>query len=118
MTTGKEKPKHIPPSRKRYEAGHPVVSVRISKEMREELQLVNATSGMSVADVLRVGLDKCKPATEQAFNRGYEYARSIYEVTCWCSGCDRGGLSIELSEEKEAAAELLYREGWYCRKCR
>ena len=68
MAAGKGKGTRITPSRERYEESHPVVSVRVSPEMREDLEDVNAASGMSVADVLRVGLDKAKPAIEEAFN--------------------------------------------------
>ena len=46
---------------------------------------MNDVSGTSMADVLRVGLDKTKPAVEEAFNggydEGYEYARREFEVT-------------------------------------
>ena len=95
-----------------------MVSARLDAELLLELDLLNSKSGMSTADVIRIGLDKARPAIEEAFNRGYKYAQDIYQATCWCSGCGRADLSIELSKEKEAAAELLYREGWYCRKCR
>jgi hypothetical protein len=60
MATNRGNRKRVPPSRERYEAENPVVSVRISKEMREELQVLNTAAGMSIADVLRVGLDRAK----------------------------------------------------------
>ena len=85
MATEKGKRKRVPPSRLRYEQSHPVVSVRISQEMRRELELVHTASLMSIADVLRVGLDKTKPAVEAAFNEGYDEgyqsARREFEVT-------------------------------------
>lgn len=110
----KRQGKSNPPSRERYEA---VVSVRITQEMREELQLVNNMSGMSVADVLRVGLDKAMPAIEGAFNLGYDDAERRFKVIYLCSECGEQTLSIGTREQKEAAAELMYQDGWYCPEC-
>lgn len=118
MAADKRKRQRVPPSRQRYEESHPVVSVRIPREMREELQLVNTASGMSVADVLRVGLDKARPAVENAFNLGFEDARVRYEVTYWCSRCEKWDMSITTEKEKEAVAEFMYRQGWHHARCR
>ncbi len=118
MAMDKGKRKRVPPARERYEEDHPVVSVRISKEMREELRLVNDVSGMSIADVLRVGHGKAKPAVDEAFNEGYDYAQREFEVTYRCSQCGERHLSITSEKAREAAAEYMYQHGWHDPKCR
>lgn len=42
----------LPPSRAKYEASHPTVSVRVSRDLYDELKAVAATSGLSMADLL------------------------------------------------------------------
>ncbi len=58
MITKNKKPKQLPPSRVRYEAANPTVSVRISREFHEELEDLKEMSGLSMADILKAGLDK------------------------------------------------------------
>jgi hypothetical protein len=118
MATNKGTRKRVPPSRERYAAENPVVSVRISKELREELQVLQTTAGMSIADVLRVGLDRAKLPVEMTYNIAYEDSRRKYEVPYWCSACGEMHLSIETDEEKEEAAMLMYEAGWHALDCR
>jgi predicted DNA-binding protein len=118
VATRKGKGKHVPPSRLRYEPKNPTVSLRISQEMRNELQYLKATVGMSVAEVLRVGLDKIQPEMEKFFDLGEEDARGTYEVTYCCSECGEPHLSISSNAEKEAAAQYMYENGWHDRRCR
>ncbi len=87
MATDKGKTKRVPPSRKRYEESHPVVSVRLPADLRHELDLLKIESGMSTADVIRIALDKAKPDIKAAYERGVEAAREIYEVSYPCSEC-------------------------------
>ena len=85
--------KHIPPSRVRYEKANPAVTVRISREQRDELDELKKEHGLSMGDLLRIGLEKAKPELEAAYQRGmeegYEIAQDEYEVTFWCSRCRR-----------------------------
>ena len=67
--TGKRRA--VPPSRKRYEATNPTVSFRIGKDLYEELRNLKTTAGLSVADVLKVGLERCEPLAGQAYSNGY-----------------------------------------------
>lgn len=52
------------------------------------------------------------------FNIAYEDARLKYEVPYWCSACGEMHLSIDTDEEKEAAAMLMYQDGWHSERCR
>ena len=79
--TGKRK--RVPPSRKRYEQTHPVVSARVDVETYKELQELKRVSGISVADLVRVGLERCSPLAGTASNEGRLSAFSIaYEAVC------------------------------------
>ncbi len=79
--TGKRK--RVPPSRKRYEQTHPVVSARVDVETSKELQELKRVSGISVADLVRVGLERCSPLAGTASNEGRLSAFSMaYETVC------------------------------------
>lgn len=113
--------KHVPPSRRRYEESHPTVTVRVDQELYRQLKSLRESTGQSVADVLKVGLGRVqadlRPAQEQAYSDGYEDAQNEYEVTYWCSRCQRRHLSIDTDEQKEAAAGLMYQAGWHSTAC-
>ena len=64
------KPRSKPPSRIRYENSHPTVSFRIDRELYDELKDLKSKSGLSVADILRVGMEKCLPLVGEAFHKG------------------------------------------------
>ena len=71
MVTKKRQKNRVPPSRVRYEAANPTVSVRISQELKQELEDLKITTGMSMADIFKAGLDKIQPDAEEIYERGY-----------------------------------------------
>ena len=85
MTTKNRKSKQAPPSRLRYEAANPTVSVRISREFHKELEDLKEMADLSMADILKAGLDRLKPDTEASYERGlkdgYEVAEEEFRVT-------------------------------------
>ena len=117
MATAKGKVRRVPPSRRQYESTHKTVSARLDPELQHELELLKSKSGMSTADVIRVGLDKAMPAIDEAFRQGYEVAEKRFRVIYLCSGCGVRTLSIGTEEQKEAAAKLMHQDGWYCPQC-
>lgn len=84
-----------------------------------------ASKGVSLADVLKIGLETAKPnldvawqkGAEEGYEIGYEAAQAEYEVTYWCSRCRRRHLSIVTYDEKEDAAALMYKAAWYDPNC-
>ena len=114
--------KSVPPSRVRYEKANPAVTVRVSRELRDVLAVMKEEHGLSMGDLLRIGLDKAKPDLDAAYQHGmevgYDIAKDDYEVTYRCSGCRRRHLSVTTNEEKEAAAKLMCQAGWYSSACR
>ena len=45
------------------------VSFRISQELKQQLLDLQATTGMSIADILKAGLDKMQPEAEEIYER-------------------------------------------------
>lgn len=126
MAPSKLKKKQSPPSRVKYEAKNPVVSIRVPLDLYEALGKFKRAQGVSMADVLKIGLGKAKPdldtawlkGAEEGYETGYSVAQSEFEVTYWCSRCRRCHLSILTPEEKEDAANLMFRAGWHDPDCR
>ena len=58
--------RHVPPSRRRYEALNPTVSARVSKNLFREIKALKDRSGKSVADVLREALGAQAPSVKEA----------------------------------------------------
>ena len=58
-------------SRQRYEASNPVVSFRLTADLRAALDDLRNKGGLSIADVLRTGLGLMSPPIEEAYNNGF-----------------------------------------------
>jgi hypothetical protein len=121
MATAKGK-RHVPPSRARYEATHKTVSARLDPELLDELDRLKHESGMSTADVIRIGLDKARADIKAAFHRGveegFEEGREFFEVSYQCSRCGYWHQAIITDESKAAAAEFMYQQGCFDIECR
>ena len=57
-------------SRLRYETANPTISIRVSQELKEELEELKITSGRSLAEILNAGLEKLKPDVDQFYDQG------------------------------------------------
>jgi len=126
MARKSPKQRHPPPSRIRYETNNPVISIRVPRELYEALGNFKRAQNMSMADVLKIGLERARPDTEKAWSKGaeegyetgYAVAKGEFEVNYWCSRCRRSHLSINSQEEMEAAANLMFKAGWHDPNCR
>ena len=117
-----KKNKGKPPSRIKYEAEHPTISCRVSREIYEQLINIKATEGKSFSDILKVGLsilevkiDKESHVFQRAYANGYEDrhrdGEAKYKVAYCCFGC--GSLiDVDTEEEKEAAADYMMQNKW------
>lgn len=119
--------KKKPPSRIRYEQGHPTVSCRVPKEVYDRLQAVNKSESRSFADILKIGLgilevkrkeeEKIKKkAHVEGHRRGYADAQRLYIVTYPCKVC-RGTLVVTSDDEKQAIKRYMQEHGWGHRQC-
>ena len=66
--SGKRRP--LPPSRERYERSHPTVSLRVDLDLYAQLKALKEKANLSVADVLKVGLQKANPLSAKHFATG------------------------------------------------
>ena len=119
MTTKNRKTKRLPPSRLRYEAANPTVSVRISRELHKELENLKEMGSLSMADIFKAGLDRLKPDTEASYETGlkagYELAEEEFRVMAPCGACGEAHLPVTSKAMKAAVAERL--TGWSAKSC-
>lgn len=117
----------VPPSRKKYEQSHPVLSFRVPKEMYDELQRIRKAGGRSLTDILKLGMGKAQrdnkktermkqQAQEEGYKKGYSEAENLYKVMSRCCVC---GEMIPVTDikAKQVAGEYLTTRGWkhiYC----
>ncbi len=124
MTTKNKNSKRVPPSRFRYEKSNPTISVRVSQEIKEELEELKITTGFSMSDILKVGLDKMKPDAEASYERGlsdgyemgYQGGKEQFEVMATCWGCGKAHVPVVGETMKAVAAQKLI--GWCPKSCR
>ena len=85
--------KHKPPSRIRYEKAHPIVSVRVDETTYRQLKGLRQRSGISMVEILLVGLERLAPMVGSAFNKGLMRGLSdAYAVSC--PGCQDDILAL------------------------
>lgn len=112
--------KRVPPSRLRYEAANPVISMRVSRVLYLQLRDIKQITGKSVADILREAMgaqyDRGTEAWQLGFSSGYKKAQEKYRVHFRCHGC---GGTVTLIGQKAmlAAAELMREAGWGHGQC-
>lgn len=108
--------KHQPPAKIRYDNVHPIVSVRVNQELKQQLDEIKQMSGKSVGDILREAVGVQAPSTKEAYTRGWNYATRAYIVKYKCRVCG-GTILINTSEEKKAAAQYMREHGWAHSRC-
>ena len=71
------------PSRQRYDAKNPVVSFRLTADLRAALDNLRSEGDVSIADILRAGLRLMSPPIEEAYNNGFTSALAeVYLLVC------------------------------------
>jgi predicted RNA-binding Zn-ribbon protein involved in translation (DUF1610 family) len=105
-----------PPSRLRYEASHPTVTVRLSAEVHERLLKLRQTTGKSVADILREAVGVQEASAGSAYDRGYQAAKALYAVTWKCPVCGKD-VTARAEKSKKLAGEYLAQLGGKHSEC-
>ena len=96
--SGKRRP--LPPSRERYARSHPTVSLRVDIDLYAQLKALKEKANLSVADVLKVGLQKGEPLVGEAFRNGFMSALAeVYEAVC--DGCEDAVMAIAIAQGAE-----------------
>ncbi len=74
----------LSPSRQRYDANNPVISIRLTADLRAALDDLRSKGSISIADILRAGLELMSPPIEEAYNHGFTSALAeIYLRVCY-----------------------------------
>lgn len=111
---------HRPPSQIRYEESHPVVSVRVSEELKARLDEVRQLSGKSFGDILRevVGVqdESAGAAYDQGWNEAWHQAYTTYAVSYPCFVCGKT-IVVQTDAEKKALAQYMRQHGWGHASC-
>ena len=112
------------PSRKRYEASHPVISIRVSQEIYSQLQEARQ-DGQSYGGILRIGLQKQEVYNEPLLKKIEELEleglqlEELMEQRTVIYPCARCGKPIQVQHdnEKQVCTQALIRAGFYHRTC-
>ena len=88
------------PSRQRYDAKNPVVSIRLTADLRVALDDLRSKGGVSIGDVLRAGLGLMSPPIEEAYNNGFGSALAEVYLRV-CDSCEDEVMAF-FSQQQEA----------------
>ena len=96
--SGKRRP--LPPSRERYQQSHPTVSLRVDLDLYTRLKGLKEQAGLSVADILKVGMERCEPLVGEAFRNGFMGGLAeAYEAVC--EDCEDEVMAIAIAQGAE-----------------
>jgi hypothetical protein len=107
-------PRHVPPSRIRYEKKNPKVSVRLTESVRKVLDERKKREGLSYADIIKKVL-KAAADEEKAYKKGWSEAMAEFMITVPCSVCKKPIPLRPGSEMHKDAIEHL--AGWHHGEC-
>ena len=110
------KKKHQPPAKIKYNETHPIISIRVSQDLKGQLDELKEMSGKSIGDILREAMGAQSKSVKNAWHRGYGMAKAYYGVRYKCSVCG-GNILIESPNAKEAAAKYMREYGWHHGDC-
>ena len=110
------KKKQPPPAKIKYDKSHPIISIRVSQDLKKQLDEIKEMSGKSVGDILREAVGVQSKSIKSAWTRGLNYGKGIYGVRYKCSVCG-GDILIESKEAKKAAAIYMREHGWRHSSC-
>jgi len=109
-------------ARSNYELTHPVLSIRVSQELNDEIQ-ERRKNGQSYGDILRLGLGKQEVYNAPLLKRIEELEIEVLEteerctVTYPCSRCGKP-IQVQWDNEKEVCRDALIKAGFYHRTCK
>jgi len=110
------KKKQPPPAKIKYDKSHPIISIRVSEDLKKQLDEIREMSGKSVGDILREAVGTQSISVKNAWNRGHSLAKSKYGVWYKCSVCG-GNILIESANAKKDAGKLMREAGWMHSNC-
>lgn len=112
--------KHVSPSKIRYQERNPMISVRLTKPLRELLDLARGDKGYSKfiqALLSKKLLELDQVILKNSYNKGYAKARLHYEITYPCATCGQPVTISPGGEDHEDVKKYLKDEGWVHGEC-
>ncbi|GAI31221.1 unnamed protein product, partial [marine sediment metagenome] len=61
-----------------YDKSHPIISIRVSQDLKKQLDEIRETSDKSIGDILREAVGVQSKSIKNAWNRGYGSAKGNY----------------------------------------
>lgn len=110
------KKKCPPPAKLKYDKSHPIVSIRVTPDLKKKLQEIKMMSDKSPADVLKEAVGLQIHSTSDPYKKGYLTAQIYHCVTYECSVCGKP-ITIKTLAEKKAAAQYMKDHGWGHAEC-
>lgn len=110
------KKKQPPPAKIKYDKSHPIISIRVSQDLKEQLDEIKEMSDKSVGDILREAVGVQGVSIKNAWKRGISHGKGLYGVRYKCSVCG-GNILIESNDAKKAAGKLMREAGWMHGNC-
>lgn len=111
------KKKQPPPSKIKYDKSHPTISIRVSQDLKKQLDEIREMSGKSIGDILREAVGVQGESIKNAWKRGLSYGKGIYGVWYKCSVCG-GNILIQSADAKKDAGKLMREVGWHHGSCK
>ena len=87
------------PSRQKYDAKNPVVSIRLTADLRDALYDLRAKGSVSIGDVLRAGLGLMSPPVEEAYDNGFGSALAEVYLRV-CDSCEDEVMAFFREQQK------------------
>ena len=116
--------RHVPPSRIRYEESHPIIAIRVPRQIHDQLVEIREKTDQSWADLMNVALKLQEPVLtrkpdqkelDKAFEEGLEEGWKEYSIVFPCSKCGKD--IIVNSENKQLIIQHLRNSGLKHKKC-
>ena len=110
------KKKQPPPAKIKYDKSHPTISIRVSQDLKTQLDGIKEMSDKSVGDILREAVGVQGISNKNAWKRGISHGKGLYGVSCKCSICG-GNFLLESKDAKQAAAKYMREHEWHHTTC-
>jgi Ribbon-helix-helix protein, copG family len=129
--------RHRPPSRERYAAKHPALTVHLDLDLYAKIVELRERSGLTLNQLVRQALGSVEDHVETirgaahvrgfdlgnklgydvGYETGYAAAKDEYGLTIECSECDEPIEILAGAPIAERAVELLRERGWGHKAC-
>jgi predicted transcriptional regulator len=117
-------PTHRPPSRQRYQATHPTVTLHLNlatdarlKELMQKTSLSRAQLMEEALGLVESRVEEAQTACDRGYHLGFADARDRFRITPRCAWCDGEMEVTRGSVAAQAATDFLEGELWVHSAC-